>query len=108
MFLTYILQYIFLSVSVLLLREEDLQRTPGAAALQRRLHLLRVRRAVRAAERHLPSPGLGDAAADAGGRRRLAGPGTAHAGNPAGGGAGPHGLVALQLLPQHLPLAAQL
>lgn len=84
-----------------------LQRAPGAAALKSRLHLLGVRGAVGAAEHHLPPAGLADAAADAGGRRRLARSGAVHARDLAGGRARPHGLVALQLLSHHLTLTCQ-
>lgn len=85
-----------------------LQRALGAATFQSGFHLLGVRGAVGAAEHRLPPPGLGDAAANARGYRRLAGPGTVHAGDLAGGRARSRRLVALQLLPHHLPLTFKL
>lgn len=85
-----------------------LQRALGAAALQSSLHLLRVRGAVGAAENRLPPPALGDAAADPRGCCCLAGSGTIHAGDLAGGRASSHRLVALQLLPHHLSLTCKL
>lgn len=85
-----------------------LQRALGAAALQSSFHLLGVRGAVGAAENRLPPPVFGDATANTGGRRGLAGSRTIHARNPAGGRARSHGVVALQLLPHHLSLTRQL
>lgn len=84
-----------------------LQRTLGAATFQSRVHLLGERGAVGAAENHLSSSALGDAAADTGGRRRLARPGTVHARDLAGGRAGSERLVALQLLPHHFSVACK-
>ena len=81
-----------------------LQRALGAATFQSALHFLWVRGAVSAAENHLPPPALGDATANTRGRCSLAGSGTVHAGYLAGGRACSHGVVALQLLPQHLSL----
>lgn len=85
-----------------------LQRALGAATFQSSFHVLRERGAIGAAENHLPSSALGDAAANTCGRRCLAGSGTIHAGNLAGGGACSHWLEALQLLPHHLSLTCKL
>lgn len=85
-----------------------LQRALGAATIQSSFHLLGVRGAVGAAEHHLPPSALGDATAKTCGCCCLAGSGTIHAGDLAGGCACSHGLVALQLLPHHLPLTCQL
>lgn len=85
-----------------------LQRALEAAALQRGFHLLGVRGAVVAAEKRLPPPVLGDAAAHAGGCRGGAGSGTIHAGDLGGGRACCHRVVALQQLPHHLPLTRKL
>lgn len=85
-----------------------LQRALRAATFQSSFHLLGVRAAIGAPENHLPPPGLGDAAANTGGRCCLARPGTIHAGDLAGGRACSERLVTLELLPHHLSLTSEL
>lgn len=89
-------------------KKKILQWALGAAALQSGFHLFGVRGSVGAAENHLPSSALGDSATNARGCRCLAGAGTVHAGNLTGGRARSQGLVALQLLPDHLSLTREL